>query len=128
MSGILGFIDPDGPDPAAMKRAARVAEYRGHPEIEVRGSVGLGTLRWEGDEDGMVRREGSLLVADARVDALLDGYEGRPAVGAEALDFVLGAEGPAGLWSVAADFAAARYDRATASVTLVRDAFGLRPL
>ena len=76
----------------------------------------------------MVRREGSLLVADARVDALLDGYETRSDVGPEALDYVLGADGPAGLWSVAADFAAARYDRATASVTLVRDAFGLRPL
>lgn len=131
MSGIIGLLDPGGPDPALLARAAHETSYRGRPVIVTEGAVALGVLTADGEASGIVRRNGYVTVSDARIDAVLPGTLAarlRGVEGSELLDAILAEAGPEGLQGVAADYAVARFDPRSGWLTLVRDAFGLRPL
>ena len=131
MGGIVGLFDPAGPDVDALRSSAGASSHRGRPIIASAGPVAFGVLQREGEDDRPLERDGSLAVADARIDALLGPPGANLAKGSDPtalLAAILERAGPPGLESVAADFAIARYDPATRELTLARDAFGLRPL
>ncbi len=133
MTGILGLFDPDGSDPELVVRAAEAAAHRGRPEVVSSGVVAFGALVPEGANGRAVvgKTPNSMFVADVRIDQILGPPAEKAAKGAPAtslLDALLRESGPDALESIAADFAAARYDAAAKDLILVRDAFGLRPL
>lgn len=132
MSGIFGLFDPAGPDVEALREAAARVTYRGRPVIHARPPVALGTFVRDGEEAGFIETEHGAFVADARVDATLSGTVAerlaRRHSGAALLEAVLAARGPTALAELAADFALARFDAAAETLTLSRDAFGLRPI
>ena len=80
----------------------------------------------------MIDRADAILVADCRVDGTLPRSAAERLAasheGVELLVEVLTDSGPNGLMGLAADFAAAWFDPSAKTLTLVRDAFGLRPL
>ncbi len=131
MSGIFGIFDPAGPDVEALHAAAAAVTYRGRPDIRVRGPVAFGAFVRD-ERPVFAESPCGLMVADARVDAALDGTAAARLAGSEAgvtlLEAVVAQKGAVGLAELAADFALARFDQAAATLTLSRDAFGLRPL
>ena len=127
MSGIVGLFDPGGVDLPSVERAVQKGPSSG-------GSASFREIdRWivgALGEGGIVATADRVCVSDARVDAILD-----PALGhrisrddLDPLGEVLSSHGPAGLSGVAGDFAIGHIDRSTGTLTLARDAFGLRPL
>ena len=130
MSAIFGILDPRGPDRQSLASAAAVVKFRGRPVVRASGPAILGTYAREGEEPSLLERNGVLIAAHARVDAVLSGPTGVDAGAppAAVLDTVLERSGPRGLAGLAADFAVGRWDGGTDTLTLSRDAFGLRPL
>ena len=132
MSGVIGMFDPGGANASELRSAAAAISYRGTPTIRSIGHLLLGVLTRDEEEPAIVETPVSLLVGDARVDAVLSGPNvltlEQTSTGMAQLASTLDAAGPEGLDRLAADFAFARWDRRRDQLLLARDAFGLRPL
>jgi asparagine synthetase B (glutamine-hydrolysing) len=135
VSGILGILDRDGVDEAALVSAAAAASYRGNPLVDVRGPIGVGiqARSHEGISSASVLREDEdVLVADFRIDGTIPGSVASRLAstnhGTRLLTKILRAAGPDGLLGLAADFSLGWYDSANATLYLARDAFAMRPL
>jgi asparagine synthetase B (glutamine-hydrolysing) len=127
VSGILGLLDPDGPDESRLERASRLAPYRGIPRLFTEGPFTLGVLQRASDP-GLRVTPGAVLAAHGRVDGLVNGDEPPGLDGLQILDAAISSPRLSGLMHVAADQASARLDRRRVELTLARDAFGMKPL
>jgi asparagine synthase (glutamine-hydrolysing) len=131
MSGIVGLLAADGVDAARLPEASKMGVDRGSLEFAVHtDTIALAALVKPGEPRTTSRIDGSNLVLDGRVDAVLRAHSG-PNPSPDALRTLhegIKRDGPGVLNDFAAEFAIALASVEPDEVLLARDAFGLRPL
>ena len=132
MSGIVGWLDPDGVKPSRLIDAAGVASYRGSVELlTISDTIAVGTLARPDEARSANRTDRSVLVMDGRVDATLRPPGVSAPVGRaphQVMHEALERRGADALNDFAAEFALALASPLEGWLTLARDAFGLHPL
>lgn len=132
MSGVVGLFDPDGPDVGRVERAALAgSSHRGSPVVRSVGDWALGVLVDDSEHADFLEDGGGVTIADARIDTVLPGGPPVPPGPARRLGPLVAAissNAAPTLSGIVGDYAAAHLDAITGTITLVRDAFGLRPL
>jgi asparagine synthetase B (glutamine-hydrolysing) len=135
VSGIVGLLDPgstaDAAMSAVMSAAIQGSGHRGKPEVLVAGPWVLGTISDGAPGCDVAEGPDHVTVADGRIDDVLPGSSvvSRPTgSAADLLGMLLRRAGAEALSRIAGDFAIASFDPGSSSLTLARDAFGIRPL